>query len=152
MVNYQRPLMPWDRDGPQRIAHTKSGVVVACRLGDVLRPNVLVVAGTEHTHQSGRMVLTRLALELVEVLPGNVVVVTERLGGIMSRAEARAAEGLGKAVLCVDETRQQTAHAVLLERLTPDRLLLVTTHGRLMPDTPNWKIGRMTLFFQSCGC
>jgi hypothetical protein len=145
-MDYSRPIMPWDRDGPQRIAHTKSGVVVACRLGDVLRPNVVVVAGSEHTHASGRMILTRLALELVEVLPGNVVQVMDRLAGIMVRAEARAAEGLGRACLCVDETRQQTAHALLLEKLTPDRLLLVTTHGRLMDDTPNWKIGRMTLF------
>jgi hypothetical protein len=138
--------MPWDRDGPQRIAHTKAGVVVACRLGDVLRPNVVVVAGSEHTHAQGRMLLTRLALELVEVLPGNVTTVMERLAAIMSRAEARAAEGLGKAILVVDETRQQTAHALLGDRLTADIYLLVTTHGRKMPDVPNWKIGRMTLF------
>jgi hypothetical protein len=151
-MNYSRPIMPWDRDGPHRIAHSKAGVVVACRLGDVLRPNVVVVAGSEHTHQSGRMVLTRLALELVEVLPGNVTAVMERLGSIMSRAEARAAEGLGKAILCVDETRQQTAHALLGERLTPDIYLLVTTHGRKMPDVPNWKMGRMTLFSELRTC
>src|SRR6188768_4292173 len=130
--------MPWDRDGPQRIAHVKAGVTVACRLGDVLRPNVVVVAGSEHTHQSGRMVLTRLALELVEALPGNVTTVTDRLARIMDRAEARAAEGLGRTVLVVDETRQQTAHALMDERLTPDMYLLVTTHGRKMPDVPNW--------------
>ena len=146
MVNYQRPLMPWDRDGPQRVAHVKAGVTVACRLGDVLRPNVLVVAGSEHTHQSGRMVLTRLALELVEVLPGNVVMVMERLAGIMDRAEPRSAEGLGRAVLVVDETRQQTAHSIMGERLTADMYLMVTTHGRKMPDVPHWKMGRMTLF------
>jgi hypothetical protein len=92
------------------------------------------------------MILTGLALELVEVLPGNVTAVTDRLVGLMPKAEARAAEGLGKAVLVVDETRQQTAHALLLERLSVDRLILVTTHGRLMPDVPHWKIGRMTLF------
>jgi hypothetical protein len=138
--------MPWDRDGPQRICHTKQGVMVACRLGDVLRPNVIIVAGSEHTHQSGRMNLTRLALELVEVLPGNATVVMDRLAGLMAKAEARAAEGLGKAVLVVDETRQQTAHALLGERLTADMYLLVTTHGRKMPDVPNWKMGRMTLF------
>ena len=152
MSRYAQPIMPWDRDAPRRVAHTKAGVVVACRLGDVLRPNVLVVAGSEHTHSGGRMLLTRLALELVEVLPGNVGVVMERLAGIMPRATDRAAEGLGKAVLVVDETRQQTAHAVLLERVTPDRLLLVTTHGRLMPDVPNWKIGRMTLFSELRTC
>ena len=145
-MDYSRPIMPWDRDAPRRIAHSKLGVTVACRLGDVLRPNVLVVAGSEHTHQAGRMVLTGLALELVEVLPGNVVMVMERLAGLMSKAEARAAEGLGKVVCCVDETRQQTAHALLLERLNVDMYLLVTTHGRKMPDVPNWKMGRMTLF------
>ena len=152
MSRYDKPLMPWDRDGPRRVAHTKSGVVVACRLGDVLRPNVLVVAGSEHTHQSGRMVLTRLALELVEVLPGNVTTVTDRLARIMTKAEDRAAEGLGKAVLVVDETRQQTAHALLGERLTADMYLLVTTHGRKMADVPNWKMGRMTLFSELRTC
>jgi hypothetical protein len=144
--------MPWDRDAPRRIAHTKAGVVVACRLGDVLRPNVLVVAGSEHTHAGGRMLLTRLALELVEVLPGNVTVVMDRLARLMSKAEARAAEGLGRACLCVDETRQQTAHALMVERLTPDRYLMVTTHGRLMPDVEAWKIGRMTLFSELRTC
>lgn len=152
MVNYQRPLMPWDRDGPQRIAHTKNGVVVACRLGDVLRPNVLVVAGSEHTHQSGRMILTRLDLELVQVLPGNVTTVMDRLARIMDRAQDRAAEGLGKAILVVDETRQQTAHSLMGERLTADLYLLVTTHGRKMPDVPNWKMGRMTLFSELRTC
>ena len=151
-MDYSRPLMPWDRDGPQRIAHTKSGVVVTCRLGDVMRPNVVVVAGSEHTHAQGRMLLTRLALELVEVMPGNVTAVMERLGGIMSRAETRAAEGLGKAILVVDETRQQTAHALLGERLNVDMYLLVTTHGRKMPDVPNWKMGRMTLFSELRTC
>jgi hypothetical protein len=151
-MSYARPLMPWDRAGPQRIAHTKAGVVVACRLGDVLRPNVLVVAGSEHTHAQGRMLLTRLALELVEVLPGNVTTVTDRLARIMGRAEERAAEGLGKAVLVVDETRQQTAHSLMVEKLTPDRYLMVTTHGRLMPDVEAWKIGRMTLFSELRTC
>ena len=145
-MDYSRPIMPWDRDAPRRVAHSKLGVVVACRLGDVLRPNVVVVAGSEHTHAGGRMLLTRLALELVEVLPGNVGVVMERLARIMPRAEDRAAEGLGKAILVVDETRQQTAHALLVERVTADRYLMVTTHGRLMPDVESWKIGRMTLF------
>jgi len=145
-VNYARPIMPWDRDAPRRVAHTKLGVTVACRLGDVLRPNVLVVAGSEHTHQSGRMVLTRLALELVEVLPGNATVVMDRLARIMDRATDRAAEGLGKAILVIDQTRQQTAHALMGEKLTPDRYIMVTTHGRLMPDVESWKIGRITLF------
>ena len=76
MSRYSQPIMPWDRDAPRRIAHTKAGVTVACRLGDVLRPNVLVVAGTEHTHAHGRMNLTGLALELVEVLPGNCLLYT----------------------------------------------------------------------------
>ena len=98
------------------------------------------------------MLLTRLALELVEVLPGNVTAVTDRLARIMDRAETRAAEGLGKAILVVDETRQQTAHALMGERLTPDRYLMVTTHGRKMPDVPNWKIGRMTLFSELRTC
>ena len=138
--------MPWDRDAPRRVAHTKLGVTVACRLGDVLRPNVLVVAGSEHTHQSGRMVLTGLALELVEVLPGNATVVMDRLARIMDRATDRAAEGLGKAILVIDQTRQQTAHALMGEKLTPDRYIMVTTHGRLMPDVESWKIGRITLF------
>ena len=151
-MDYSRPIMPWDRDAPRREAHAKLGVVVACRLGDVLRPNVLVVAGTEHTHAHGRMNLTRLALELVEVLPGNVGVVMERLARIMPRAEDRAAEGLGKAILIVDETRQQTAHALLDERVTADMYLLVTTHGRKMPDVPNWKMGRMTLFSELRTC
>jgi len=151
-MDYSRPIMPWDRDVPRRVAHTKSGVTVACRLGDVLRPNVVVVAGTEHTHSGGRMLLTRLSLELVEVLPGNVTVVTDRLSRIMGRAEERAAEGLGRAVLVVDETRQQTAHSLMVERLTPDRYLMVTTHGRLMPDVESWKIGRMTLFSELRTC
>ena len=151
-MDYSRPIMPWDRDAPRRIAHTKAGVTVACRLGDVLRPNVLVVAGTEHTHAGGRMLLTRLALELVEVLPGNVTTVTDRLSRIMGRAEERAAAGLGRAVLVVDETRQQTAHSLMVERLTPDRYIMVTTHGRLMPDVESWKIGRMTLFSELRTC
>lgn len=151
-MNYARPLMPWDRDAPRRVAHSKLGVIVACRLGDVLRPNVVVVAGSEHTHSGGRMNLTRLSLELVEILPGNVTVVMDRLAGIMPKAEARAAEGLGKAVLVVDETRQQTAHSLMVEKLTPDRYLMVTTHGRLMPDVEAWKIGRMTLFSELRTC
>jgi len=151
-MDYSRPIMPWGRDAPRRIAHTKSGVVVACRLGDVLRPNVVVVAGSEHTHSGGRMNLTRLSLELVEVLPGNVTAVTDRLARIMDRAEERAAEGLGRAVLVVDETRQQTAHAIMAERLNSDIYLLVTTHGRKMPDVPNWKMGRMTLFSELRNC
>ena len=152
MSRYSRPIMPWDRDAPQRIAYTKNGVIVACRLGDVLHPNVIVVAGSEHTHQSGRMVLTRLALELVEVLPGNLGVVMERLAGIMERATERAAEGLGRAILVIDETRQQAAHALLTERLTADMYLLVTTHGRKMPDYPNWKMGRITLLSELSTC
>lgn len=135
----------YDPTPVRRAAHVKRGVVVACRLGDPLHPHALVVAGTRHDYLGGRMELTRLSLELVESLPGNIGAITERLAGIMPVAEQRAKEGLGKHMLIIDQTRQQNAHRIMLERLTVDVLLLVTTHGRLTASVPYWVVGRVTL-------
>ncbi|MCE3248082.1 MAG: hypothetical protein K0R41_1907 [Geminicoccaceae bacterium] len=129
----------------RQMAHVKNGVIVACRLGDVMHPHVVVVAGTRHDHLGGRMELTKLSIELAAIVPGNIGAVGDVLTGIMPKARQRAAEGLGKHMLVVDMTRQQQAYKLLLERLEIDVPLIVTTHGRLAPSVPYWACGRITL-------
>ena len=130
---------------PLREAHTKRGVLVAARLGDVLHPHTVVVAGTHYANQHGRMTLTGLALELVAAVPGNVGQLVEILVKIVPRAIERAAEGLGKHELALDVTRQQLAYLQVQERVDISFLMLCTTHARKLASVPYWAIGRITL-------
>ena len=132
---------------PQRLAHTKRGVLVACRLGDPVRPNIVVVAGVRHDNQGnlGRMSLTQMAIELVAAVPGNVAAVVDLLAQVLPRAQERAAEGLGRHELALDCTRQQLAYLQVLERCEIGFMCLVTTHARKMASAPFWHIGRLTL-------
>lgn len=130
---------------PLREAHTKRGVLVAARLGDVTHPHAVVVAGTRYDNTHGRMVLTQLAVELVAVVPGNVGQLVEMLATIRPRAEERAAAGLGRYELALDVTRQQLAYLQVMERLDVGFMMLCTTHARKLASTPYWAIGRITL-------
>ena len=129
----------------RRTAHLKQGVIVAARLGSPTHPHALVVAGTRHDYLGGQMQLTKLELELVAAVPGSVGALADMLVMILPKAEQRAREGLGKHMLVLDVTRQPQAYKLLSERITIDAMLLVTTHGRMMPSVPYWSVGRVTL-------
>src|SRR5215217_2551256 len=110
----------------RREAHTKRGVLVACRLGDPSHPHVLAVCATRHDNANGRMELTRLDVEMVQALPGGVGVLQERLQHLMPVAKARAEEGLGAAGLVLDVTRQPLTWQLLQALPNVLALLIVT--------------------------
>lgn len=151
MSRYAEPLGRLGNPEPRRIAHMKNGVIVACRLGDPTHPHVVVVAGVRHDNMGGRMDLTRLAVELVAVVPGNVGAAIELLSKIVPQAQQRAAEGLGRAELAVDATRQRLAYRQILERMDIGFLMVCTTHARKSPDVPYWAVGRVTLLSHLAG-
>lgn len=129
----------------RREAHRKEGCIIATRVGDPSHPHAVVVALTRHDNHGGRMDLTGLHVGLVEAIPGDVRRLGDRLADLVPKARARAETGLGRHLLLLDVTRQPQSYRLLMERMEPSLLLIVTTHGRLMPSVPYYHVGRITL-------